>query len=113
MNYTNTTVWLLIGIIGLFTFGLRISFILGMDYFREPDWLKRLLRFVPAAVLSGLVAGGLWLRQGQLSWDWQDPRYPAALLAGWVAWRTKNILWTILSGMGALWLGQWLFGLYH
>ena len=111
MTYSATAVWTTVIVIGLLTFGLRISFIAGMNYFGEPKGLQRLLQYVPASVLAALVAGGLFLKQGHLVFDYDDPRYPAALLAAWVAWRTKNILFTILSGMGALWLGQWLWSL--
>ena len=112
MIYDNPTVWLVILFAGGLTYCLRLSFIVGMEYFKEPDWLQKFLRHVPAAVLSGLICAGLFLKAGQVQFDIWDPRYPAALLASFVAWRTKNILWTILSGMGALWLGQWLIHLF-
>jgi len=109
MNYSTVAIWAIIIVIGLLTFCLRFSFIVGMGYFDEPKGLKRLLQYVPASALAALTIGGLFLKQGHVVFDWRDPRYPAALLAGWVAWKTKSILWTILSGMGMLWFGQWLW----
>lgn len=110
MIYKPHTIWLVILLGGALTYGLRASFVVGMDYFKEPNWLQRFLRYVPAAVLSALIFAGLFIKGGSLEVNLLDPRYPATAVAAFVAWRTKNMLWTIVSGMAALWLGQWLLG---
>ena len=35
--------------------------------------------------------------------DLANPQIPAAVLAAWVAWKTRNTLLTLAVGMGVLW----------
>ncbi|MCB1043172.1 MAG: AzlD domain-containing protein [Acidobacteria bacterium] len=101
-------VWFVIGVVGLVTFLLRFAFIGLGDRLKEPEVLRRILRLVPPTVLTALVTSSLFLQEGKVPLTLRNPEYPAALIAGLVAWRTKNLLWTILSGMIALWLFRWL-----
>jgi branched-subunit amino acid transport protein len=32
-----------------------------------------------------------------------NPQIPAAIVAAWVAWKTRNTVLTLAVGMGALW----------
>ncbi|MNJ03525.1 Branched-chain amino acid transport protein (AzlD) [compost metagenome] len=32
-----------------------------------------------------------------------NPQIPAAVVAAWVAWKTRNTILTLAVGMGALW----------
>ena len=50
-----TSIWLLFIAIGLGTFLLRFLFIYLFGKIEMPDWLRRALRFVPAAALAALV----------------------------------------------------------
>jgi branched-subunit amino acid transport protein len=59
------------------------------------------LRFVPAAVLSALSAGGAAARR-HTDLSLGNTRLIAGLLAVLVAWWTKNTLITILVGMALL-----------
>jgi branched-subunit amino acid transport protein len=47
--------------------------------------------------------------QEELMLSYRNPRLLAGLLAIIVAWRTKNVMYTILVGMLALWLLQFIF----
>lgn len=100
---TYTSVWLIIALAGMVTLTLRLSFILGQRFFKEPAWLRKFLQYVPVAVLSALIFASLFITAGRFQASWRDPRYPAALLAAWVAWKTKNIFLTIVTGMLVLW----------
>lgn len=44
---------------------------------------------------------------GTLAVEVHNPYLIAALACGWVAWRTKNVLLTIVTGMGVWWGWQW------
>ena len=56
-SYTSTTVWLLICVIGIGTFGLRFTLIALADRGdRIPDSIQRALRFIPPAVLAAIAA---------------------------------------------------------
>jgi branched-subunit amino acid transport protein len=105
-----TGVWVALGVIGLLTFATRLSFIVLFGRWTPPVWLQRALRFVPPAVLTAIIFPELLLRGGQVALWPLNPRLLAGVVAGLVAWRTKNAVLTILSGMIALYLIQWLLG---
>jgi branched-subunit amino acid transport protein len=102
------TLWLTIIGAGLLTYAIRLSFIvlLGRMNAQRAEMLRRGLRFVPAAVLSAIIFSEVLLRDRQLYLALGNTRLWAGLFAAVVAWRTKNILLTIVAGMGALWLIQ-------
>ena len=104
--------WVTIIIVGLLTLGLRLSFIVFMG--RKQVWpiAQRSLRFVPIAVLSALIAPVLFFPNGSLDVSLSNIRLLAGILAIVVAWRTKNVLLTIFSGMACLLILQ-VFGTPH
>jgi branched-subunit amino acid transport protein len=87
---------------GLLTFAMRFSFIYLLGRAELPEALRRMLRFVPAAVLSALIAPELLLHAGSADVSPGNTRLIAGLLAVLVAWWTKNTLITILVGMALL-----------
>ncbi len=91
-----------ISIVGLLTFGMRLSFIVFMGKAQISTMLQQALRFVPVAVLSALIAPALFLPRGSLDLSPGNIRLIAGLLAILVAWRTKNVLLTIVVGMACL-----------
>ena len=106
---SHSEIWLVILAVGAVTFLWRFSFIACMGVIAEPPGLRRVLRFVPMSALSALVVSGLMIEAGGVHIDFQDPRYPASLLAALVAWRTRSLFWTIVTGMVALWVLRWLW----
>jgi branched-subunit amino acid transport protein len=100
------TAWLTIFAAGLITYATRLSFILLFERIEIPAWLRRALRFVPAAVLSAIIIPELVFQDGSLALTPANPRLLAGIIAILVAWRTKNILLTLISGMAALWALQ-------
>jgi len=100
------TLWLTIIAAGLITFAIRLSFILLWGRVDIPLWLQRSLRFVPPAVLTAIIFPELFLPSGSLNLSLGNARLIAGILAGLVAWRTRNIILTILVGMGVLLLLQ-------
>lgn len=100
------TTWLTIIAAGLITYATRLSFILLFERIEIPAWLKRALRFVPAAVLSAIILPELVFLDGSLAIAPTNPRLLAGIVAILVAWRTKNILLTLVSGMTSLWILQ-------
>jgi len=66
-----------------------------------PSLLRHWLRYVPVAVLAALIAPAALAPQGELELG----LHAWAVLAGAaVAWRTRNVLLTILGGVAAFWL---------
>ncbi|MEN9562338.1 MAG: hypothetical protein RIR73_582 [Chloroflexota bacterium] len=105
-----TSIWLLFIAVGLGTFTLRFLFIYLFGKIEMPKWLSRALRFVPAAALAALVFPALTHPAGQLDISLNNFRLLAGLGGAVVAWRTRNVLVTILVGMALLWLFQAVFG---
>jgi branched-subunit amino acid transport protein len=71
------------------------------------------LRFVPIAVLSALLAPALFFPNGSLDVSLSNNRLMAGIFAILVAWRTKNVLLTILSGMACLLILQVFIALFQ
>ncbi len=94
--------WLTMFIVGILTFGIRLSFIVILDRWETPPLLKRSLRFVPVAVLSAIIVPELILNGGKPDITFENLRLIAGIVAIIVAWKTKNIIWTIVAGMGVL-----------
>jgi branched-subunit amino acid transport protein len=82
------------------TFFTRYAMI-GLLGREMPPLLTRWLRYVPAAVLAALIAPAAVAPRGHLELGAQ---VGAMVLGTMVAWRTRNVVWTILAGMAALWL---------
>jgi branched-subunit amino acid transport protein len=104
-------IWLVMIVGGLFTFATRLSFILLLDRIKVPDWFRRGLRFVPVAVLSAIILPELTSPDGSLYLSWRNPQLLAGAVAILVAWRTKNVILTIVVGMAALLLFQFVLGI--
>jgi branched-subunit amino acid transport protein len=94
---------------GLLTFGMRFIFIYLLGRFEVPETMRKALRFVPPAVLSAIVVPELLVRSGQMDVSLMNFRLLAGAVAVLVAWRTKNTLLTILGGMAALLLLEFMF----
>lgn len=101
-------IWLVMLLGGLLTFGIRFSFIYLFGKFHIPETMRSALHYVPPAVLSAIVFPELLLPNGTLDVSWTNYRLLAGLIAMLVAWWTKNILVTILVGMLALFVLQFL-----
>jgi|SRR5579883_613498 len=94
--------WLTLVVVGLLTFGIRLSFLAFLGNKQLAPLLQQALRFVPVAVLSALIAPALLMPTGTLALSFTNSRLLAGLLAILVAWRTRNILLTIAIGMASL-----------
>lgn len=100
--------WLLFILLAIGTYGLRLSFIYLFGKVDMPNWLRRALRFVPASVLAALVFPALTYPNGVLDLSLGNVRLLAGIGGALVAWRTKNVLLTILVGMVLFWILQTL-----
>ena len=102
-------IWAIILAIGVGTFALRFSFLGLSAYVSEiPPGLERALRYVPAAVIAAIVLPAIVVVDGSVSVVGND-RVLAGAVAAVVAWRTEDILATIVVGIGVLLLlGQLL-----
>ena len=104
------TLWLTMIAIGMATFATRLSFIYLFGRMEIPDVVSRALRYVPTAVLSAIIFPELLMPGGEFDLSFGNARLISGALAVVVAWRTKNVVLTILAGMIALYIFQ-AFGL--
>ena len=98
------SLFLTILVMGLITYSIRLSLILLLDRLAIPPLVQRGLKYVPPAVLSAIIFPELFQPQGVLNLSWGNARLLAGIVAALVAWRTRNVLWTIAAGMITLWL---------
>lgn len=103
---TDQSLWVLFLAIGVGTFALRLSFIQAYGWLRTPPWLHQALAYVPASVLAALVLPAVIYPSAGAQFDLGNGRVLAAAVATLVAWKTRNILFTLAAGMGTLWLQQ-------
>ena len=96
-------IWTMTIGIALATFAIRFAPIALFSRLELPDWLKRALRYVPPAVMTAIITSSLFFAGGAPTIAIEPPRLTAAVFAALVAWRTRSMLWTIASGMLALW----------
>nr|WP_208288618.1 AzlD domain-containing protein [Halobacterium sp. R2-5] len=85
------------------TYLLRVSFVALFGRLDDvPPRAKRVLSFVPPAVLAALVLPELVLSDGALAVSLGNDRLLAGVVAAVVAWRTEDMLATVGVGMAAL-----------
>jgi branched-subunit amino acid transport protein len=104
-----STLWIVIILLGLGSFGLRFVFTGLIGDRQMPEWVLRHLRYTAVAILPALVAPAVaWpsATGGQL-----DPsRLIAALMTVAVGYVTKNALAAIFFGAASLYLSMYLLG---
>jgi branched-subunit amino acid transport protein len=89
----------------LVTFLTRYTMIALFGHGLSPR-LQRWLNYVPAAVLSALIAPAALAPQGKIALGLPAAALMAGILA---AFRTRNVFWTILAGLAVFWLGKLIF----
>ncbi|WP_432259250.1 AzlD domain-containing protein [Cupriavidus sp. TMH.W2] len=96
-----TLLWVFLAA-GLATFLIRLSFIAVEGRVRLPPWFRTALQFVPAAMLSALIAPDLLMQHGELALTPTNARLVAGVVAILIAARTRSVGWTIAGGMATL-----------
>jgi branched-subunit amino acid transport protein len=102
------SLWGMFLVIGLGTFAMRLSFVELYGRLRIPPLLSRALVYVPASVLAALVLPAVVYPNGHGAFVIDNPQIPAAIIAAWVAWKTRNTILTLIAGMGVVWLIKFL-----
>jgi branched-subunit amino acid transport protein len=102
MDVNTTDLWTLLVIAGLavITAVSRSFFFLSNREWHLPHWAQRGLQYAPIAALSAVVVPEIVMSQGQLIATWQDARIFAAVVGVAVYFAKRNVLLTIVLGMG-------------
>jgi branched-subunit amino acid transport protein len=93
------TLWVIVGL-AIITVVTRSFFFLSNTEWHLPHWAQRGLQYAPIAALSAVVVPEIVMTQGQLISTWQDARIFAAAVGVAVYFAKRNVLLTIVLGMG-------------
>ena len=85
--------------LGVGTLLIRMSFIFLSKYISLSKRVERLFTFIPAAVFPALFAPMVFFYRGDNEFLLHQERILAFAIAMVVAFKTKNILLTILTGL--------------
>ena len=103
MQLDATRLWLLMLVIGTGTFLIRFSFIWLLGQGEISPGAQRILRFIPPSVLAAMILPS-FVFPHHTGFAVDNPRMWAGAVAAIVAWRSKSMILTIVTGMSALWL---------
>ncbi|MBE9066521.1 AzlD domain-containing protein [Leptolyngbya cf. ectocarpi LEGE 11479] len=97
---------MLLGGMMLVTFGVRYPLLAMSDRITLPPRLMQALNYVPPAVLTAIIVPAALLENNSLWLTPDNPRLVGALAALGIGLWKKNLLLTILVGMGVFLLWQ-------
>ena len=83
----------------LVTFLIRYPMLAIVGQIELPTVLVRALRFVPVAVLTAIIVPAMLMPQGAIDLNLNNAYLYVGIISGLIAWRTKNLLLTIILGM--------------
>ena len=100
----NQHFWIYMCLLGLVTFGIRWSFLSIAGRWNVPKPVESLMKYIPAAVFAALSIPALVYAK-PVSYDLHDPAHLVAGSIGLLtAYFSRNVLFTILAGLGSLWM---------
>lgn len=95
---------------GIVTYLTRALFIVAMKGDRLPPFVIRWLSFVPVAVLTAVICPMIAAPQKHLDLTYGNPYLLAGIVAAAIALATKNLIITVIGGMGDILLLKFLMG---
>ncbi len=81
------------------TFAVRYPVLALVGKLPMPQGVFRALKYVPGAVLAAIIVPGILMPEGAIDISPTNTYLIAGIASGLVAWRTKNVLLTIVFGM--------------
>jgi branched-subunit amino acid transport protein len=84
------------------TFATRFGCVALFRQTKMPAWLERWLKHIPTAILTALIIPALILPKGQVDITLHNHYLLAGILAAIVAYKSRNIVSTIVLGMGTM-----------
>lgn len=105
-----TSEFLLILGMAAVTIAVRVPVLVLVGKVPLPERVLRALRYVPAAVLTAIIVPEVVLPGGTFTLSLGSSTLVGGLVSAAVAWRTKNLLATIVIGMAAFLLHRAILG---
>lgn len=90
---------IIFGMAGI-TFAIRYLPFVAFGQVEFHGFIGRLLNYLPPAIIGGLLFQTLFIRDNRLHFQWQDFTLVATVISTIVAIITKNLLLTVLAGVG-------------
>jgi branched-subunit amino acid transport protein len=104
---TPAEMWMIAGMM-LVTFGVRYPVLLLVSRTTLPARVLEALKFIPTAVLTAIVVPAVLMPAGALEVSLANAYLVAGVVSALIAWRTRNLLLTIVAGMSFFLLWRWL-----
>lgn len=90
---------LLVAGMALVTFLIRYPLLELVGKIELPERLFKALRYVPPAVLAAIIVPSVIMPKGEIALTPANPFLVAGVVSALVAWRSKNLLLTVIIGM--------------
>ncbi|MCB2180090.1 AzlD domain-containing protein [bacterium] len=104
---TGKEIFLILGM-AIVTFGIRFSLLAFADQIELPNLLKQSLKYIPPAVLTAITVPAVLMPEGQINISLENPYLIAGVFATGAAVLSKNLMTTILVGLLAFILVQFV-----
>lgn len=91
----------------LVTFGVRYPVLALVTRIPLPAPLLDALKFVPTAVLTAIIVPAALMPAGQIDLSFGNAYLMASIASALIAWRSKNLLLTIVAGMAIFLVWRW------
>jgi branched-subunit amino acid transport protein len=102
------TLWL-VGGMALVTFSIRYVLLPFSGRIRLSTGVQRALGYVPPAVLTAIIVPMSLMPDGQtIQFSFLNPYLIGALATAAIGWAGKNLLLTIVGGMGVFLAWKWV-----
>ncbi len=95
--------WTSIFIAGLITYLTRMGMIVLLDKDVFNENFRKILNYVPSVVFPSIIFPGILLDDYGTFVDITDPKIYGALTAIFIGYFSKNVIFTILSGLASYW----------
>tara|TARA_B100002019_G_C20755661_1_gene350596 strand:- start:39 stop:350 length:312 start_codon:yes stop_codon:yes gene_type:complete len=96
--------WLSVLIAGFVTYLSRMTMVTLIKREMLNNKIKEVLVYVPSAVFPAIIFPGVFLNDYGNFVEFSDPKIFGALIAIVVGFYSKNIIFTILSGLISYWV---------
>ena len=88
----------------LVTFATRFAAVALLGQKKMPAGLERWLRHIPTGILTALIVPTLLLPEGYVNLSFDNHYLMAGLVAAAAAWKSRNMVATLILGMGTMFL---------
>ena len=96
--------FLIIAGMAIVTFATRFASVAILGQKKMPPGLERWLRHIPTGILAALIVPTLLLPKGYIDISFDNHYLVAGLVAAAAAWKSRNMVATLILGMGTMFL---------